>query len=96
MKFVWPVEGAPYQIFMLAMLKRAPHPNAARLLLNFFLDEEAQLLYAKSGRGVTVKGVAGRAPPDIREALQAKLLATTDPDRESEFFRLASEIYGAV
>lgn len=95
-KFVWPVEGAPYQIFMLAMLKRAPHPNAARLLLNFFLDEEAQLLYAKSGRGVTVKGVAGRAPPDIREALQAKLLATTDPDREAEFFRLASEIYGAV
>jgi iron(III) transport system substrate-binding protein len=93
-KFVWPVEGAPYQVFMLAMLKKAPHPNAARLLLNFFLSEEAQLLYAKSGRGVTVKGVAEKAPPEIREALQAKLLATTDPDREAEFFKLATEIYG--
>ena len=93
-KFVWPVEGSPYQVFMLAMLKRAPRPNAARLLLNFFLDPEAQLLYARSGRGVTVKGVLDNAPPDMRAALGAKLLATTDPDREEEFFRLATEIYG--
>ena len=39
-------------------------------------------------------GVAEKAPADIREALQAKLLATTDPDREAEFFKLATEIYG--
>ena len=93
-KFVWPVEGSPWQVFMLAMLKRAPHPNAARLLLNFFLDPEAQLLYARSGRGVTVKGVLEKAPPEMRVALGAKRLATADPDREEEFFRLATEIYG--
>ena len=93
-KFVWPAEGSPYQVFMLAMLKRAPRPNAARLLLNFFLDPEAQLLYARTGRGVTVKGVLDKAPADTRAALGAKLLATTDPDREDEFFRLATEIYG--
>ena len=93
-KFIWPQEGSPYQVFMLARLKRAPHPNAARLLLNFFLDPEAQLLYARSGRGVTIKDVLEKTPPDIRAALGAKLLATTDPDREAEFFRLATEIYG--
>lgn len=94
-KFVWPQEGSPYQVFMLAMLKRAPHPNAARLLLNFFLDEEAQLLYARSGRGVTVRGVLEKAPAEIRSALGAKLLGTTDPDRENEFFALGKQIYGA-
>ncbi len=79
---------------MLARLKQAPHPNAARLLLNFFLDPQAQLLYARSGRGVAVKGILEQAPADIRSALGAKLLGTTDPDREAEFFKFASEIYG--
>ncbi len=92
-KFIWPQEGSPYQVFMLARLKQAPHPNAARLLLNFFLDPQAQLLYARSGRGVAIKGVLDQAPPDIRTALGAKLLGTTDPDREAEFFKLAREIY---
>ena len=39
-------------------------------------------------------GVLDKAPADMRAALGAKLLATTDPDREDEFFRLAREIYG--
>ena len=93
-KFIWPVEGSPYQVFMLARLKQAPHPNAARLLLNFFLDPEAQLLYARSGRGVAIKGVLEQAPADIRAALGTKLLGTTDPDKETEIFKLAAEIYG--
>ena len=93
-KFIWPQEGSPYQVFMLARLKQAPHPNAARLMLNFFLDAEAQMLYARSGRGVTIKGMLEKAPADIRAAPGAKLLGTTDPDREAEFFKLASGIYG--
>jgi iron(III) transport system substrate-binding protein len=95
-KFVWANEGAVYQTFMLAMLRNAPHPNAARLLLNFFLDPEAQLLYARSGRGVVVKGVLDRAPDDIRAALSTKRLGTADADREAEFLKLATEVYGAA
>ncbi len=93
-KFVWPTEGAVYQTFMLAMLRNAPHANAARLLLNFFLDPEAQLIYARTGRGVTVNGVLNRAPADIAAALSVKRLGTADADREYEFLRLAKEIYG--
>jgi iron(III) transport system substrate-binding protein len=93
-KFVWPSEGAVYQTFMLAMLRNAPHPNAARLLLNFFLDPEAQLIYARTGRGVTVNGVLNRAPADIAAALSVARLGTADADREYEFLRLAKVVYG--
>lgn len=93
-KFIWPVEGCVYATFALAMLRQPPHPNAARLLLNFFLDPEAQLIYARTGRGVTVKGVLDNAPPDIRAALSARRLGTVNPDRETEFLKLATGIYG--
>jgi iron(III) transport system substrate-binding protein len=93
-KFMWPAEGSPYQTFMLAMLRNAPHRNAARLLMNFFLDPAGQAFYAKSGRGVTVRGALDDAPLEIREALKVKLLGTADADREAEFLKLAQEIYG--
>lgn len=38
----YPSEGVPMNAYYLAMLKDAPHPNAARLLLAFHLMEETQ------------------------------------------------------
>ena len=96
LKYVWPDEGCAYTTFMLAKLKNAPRPNAARLLMNFFLDSEAQLIYARTGRGVTIRGALEQAPADIRAALSAKRLGTADADREEEFLNLAKEIYGAA
>ncbi|MGE4340234.1 MAG: ABC transporter substrate-binding protein, partial [Pigmentiphaga sp.] len=48
-EFIVPEEGCPYVGFDISMLKDAPHPNAARLLMNFFLEPEAQLEFAKAG-----------------------------------------------
>jgi iron(III) transport system substrate-binding protein len=42
-KVVIPKEGAPYAQMDLAMLKSAPHPNAARLFIQHFLSVESQL-----------------------------------------------------
>ena len=47
-KAIVPAEGAPYVPFGSAMLRDAPHPNAARVFLNFLLGETARL--ACSGR----------------------------------------------
>ena len=93
-KYVWPTEGAIFTTFMLAKLRNAPNPNAARLLLDFFLDPEAQMLYARTGRGVTTSGVLENAPPELAAPLGAKRLGTLDPAREEEFIKLAMEIYG--
>lgn len=92
-KLVAPAEGSPYVRFDLAMMKNAPSPNAARLLMNWFLEEESQLAYARLGFGPTVKGVAEKAPPEVRQVLSAKLLGTADPARQADMLALAKSIY---
>ena len=39
-KFLAPKEGLPYIGYDLALLKNAPHPNAARLLMEYYLGQE--------------------------------------------------------
>jgi iron(III) transport system substrate-binding protein len=90
-RFITPEEGCPYVGFDLAMLKDAPHPNAARLLMNFYLSDEAQEIFAKGGyttvNGKPVPEVAGLKAPC------SKLLGTSDAIRQEEMLRLAREIY---
>ncbi len=92
-KAVVPAEGATYVNYEIAMLKNAPHPNAARLLMNFFLEKEAQGIYANGGYVPTVQGVSLSAPPQIRELIEVKLMGTTNPDRQNEMLNTAKEIY---
>ncbi len=92
-KAVVPAEGATYVNYELAVLKNAPHPNAARLLLNFFLEKDSQAVYANAGFVPTTQGVALNAPPQIRELIEVKLLGTTNPDRQNDMLKAAKEIY---
>ncbi len=92
-KLVMPVEGATYVGYDVAMLKNAPNPNAARLFMDYFLSEEAQLVYANTGHGVTVKGVVDKASEEVKKLAGAKLLGTTDYRRQNEMLALAKEIY---
>jgi iron(III) transport system substrate-binding protein len=92
-KLVMPIEGCPYIRFDLAMVKGAPHPNAARLLMNFFLDPEAQLIYARAGYGVTTGGLGDKVPAEIRPLVEAKRLGTTEAARQNAMLAEAKEIY---
>jgi iron(III) transport system substrate-binding protein len=92
-KLIVPVEGGTYARFELCLLNGAPHPNAARLFMNFYLEEQAQLVYARSGFGVATEVSAEQIPADVRPLVDAKLLGTTDPARQNEMLSLAKEIY---
>jgi iron(III) transport system substrate-binding protein len=92
-KLVSPAEGSPYVRFDLAMMKNAPHPNATRLLMNWFLEEESQLIYARQGFGPTIKGVAEKAPPETKQMMAVKLLGTTDAAKQNDMLSLAKSIY---
>ena len=92
-KFIVPQEGRPYVRFDLAVLKNAPHPNAARLFINHFLEVESQLVYANAGFDPTAQGVVQQARPEVRELLATKVLGTTDPQRQNEMLELAKRIY---
>nr|QDF38793.1 extracellular solute-binding protein [Bradyrhizobium symbiodeficiens] len=90
---ITPVEGDVYAQFDLSAVKDAPHPNAARLLMNFFLSEEAQLVYVRSARVPTIKGLESKIPADVKDIVTAKLLGTSDPARIDADLKLANEIY---
>ena len=65
-KAINPVEGAPYVRFDGALFKGAPHPNAGRLLLDFFLSDEGQLAYGNLGFVPTVGGLDGKISAEAR------------------------------
>jgi ABC-type Fe3+ transport system substrate-binding protein len=92
-KAILPEEGCPYVRFDGAILKGAPRPSAARLLLDFFLSDEAQLIYGNLGFVMTVGGLEGKVTAEARGIAQAKLLGTTDPKLQDEILKLAKSIY---
>jgi iron(III) transport system substrate-binding protein len=90
---ITPTEGDVYAQFDLALSKNAPHPNAARLLMNFFLSDDAQMVYVRSARTPTIKGLDDKIPADVKDIVQAKLLGTSDPSKIDEELKLANDIY---
>jgi iron(III) transport system substrate-binding protein len=92
-KAIMPTEGSPYVRFDGAVFKGAPHPNAARLFMDFLLSEEAQLAYGNLGFVTVVGGLEGKLAPEARALGQVKLLGTTDPKQQEEMLKLAKQIY---
>ncbi|MFI5013962.1 MAG: ABC transporter substrate-binding protein [Hyphomicrobiales bacterium] len=92
-KLVVPLEGAPYVRFDMALLKNAPHPNAARLFIDFYLGEQTQLTYANAALKPVVKGVAEKASPDMQALANVKLLGTSNADTQQEMLNLAAQIF---
>jgi iron(III) transport system substrate-binding protein len=92
-KPVVPAEGRPYIRFDLSTLKNAPHPNAARLFLNHYLEPESQLVFANAGYNPVVKGVVEKTSEDIRPHLATKAMGTTTPSKQDAMLALAKEIY---
>jgi len=93
LKAVVPTEGLAYTPYSLTMIKEAPHPNAARLLMNFFLEPEAQLVYARNGFPIARRGMEAQIPEKWRWSVSAKLLGQQRLDGIQERMSLASRIY---
>lgn len=92
-KPIVPTEGRPYVRFDLTTLKNAPHPNAARVLLNHYLEPESQLVFANAGYNPVVKGVVEKTVEEIRPLLATKAMGTTTPQRQDEMLELAKQVY---
>ncbi len=92
-KAIFPKEGSPYVIYGHVMNRNAPHPNAALLYIDYWQSEDAQMMWANTGMGITRDGLADKIPADMREMANAKLLGTTDINRQNEGLALANQIY---
>jgi len=94
LKALIPEEGVPYGLFLGSVLKNAPHPNAARVFLNYLLEKDSQLVYASAGMNPAVTGVIERVPEKVRPSVEAKLLGTVTPALSGPMIAAAKEIYG--
>jgi ABC-type Fe3+ transport system substrate-binding protein len=92
-KVIIPKEGAPYAEMDLAILKNAPHPNAARLFIQHFLDVESQLIYANAWMMPVVAAAADRAQPDAQPFVNAKLLGPAKLAERPSMMALAKKLY---
>lgn len=86
---VYPREGMPLALAPVAILKGAPHPNAARLFIDFTLSQEGNTLLARDIFGVyssrgDVKPPEGQLPLEQTKPLLPKDLA--DYERASANF----------
>jgi iron(III) transport system substrate-binding protein len=91
-RVVVPSEGVPYVALGPALLKNAPHPNAARMFMNFMLERNGQELIANEGFRPAVAGTP--LPADLAPIIAAKPLGTTTPGKTQMYLDLAAEIYG--
>jgi iron(III) transport system substrate-binding protein len=92
-KFLVPKEGLPYVGYDLALLKHAPHPNAARLLMEYCIGERMQQTYADLGLLPAISGTVSKLDPEIAKLEQSKLLGTTDATQMDKMLTLAKQIY---
>jgi iron(III) transport system substrate-binding protein len=92
-KVVVPKEGAPYAQMDMAMLKSAPHPNAARLFIHHFLSVDSQALYANAWMLPVVQGAAERADPEAQPYANAKLMGPAKLSERPDMMALARKLY---
>jgi len=90
---VMPTEGAPYVLYAAAAMKGAPHPNAARLYIDFMMSEEVQKIFAQDGFGVVRREVLDKVAPEARALADIKLMGGSDPAKQNEMLDLARSIY---
>jgi ABC-type Fe3+ transport system substrate-binding protein len=92
-KVIVPKEGAPYAEMDLAVLKSAPHANAARLFMQHFLSVDSQSLYANAWMLPVVQGAAERADPDAQPYANAKLMGSAKLSERPDMMSLAKKLY---
>jgi ABC-type Fe3+ transport system substrate-binding protein len=92
-KSIVPIDGSPYVQINNAMLRNAPHPNAARLFMNHFLDLDVQVAYANGWMGPVVRGAIEAANEDAKPYAAAKLMGATPWDQQEAMIALAREVY---
>ncbi len=92
-KYIVPEDGVTYGSYAAPILKNAPHPNAARLLADFYLSDEVQAIYAKEAHGIVVDHLDEKVSPDIEALMNAKPLTGEDFKRIDEMYDLAKQVY---
>lgn len=92
-RYVIPEEGVTYGSYGVGIFRNAPHPNAARLLANFYFSDTAQAVYARDGHGIVISDLKEKLDPELEKLSEAKPLVPEDFSRIQDMFDRAKAIY---
>ena len=73
---VLPADGVFMLVGPVAVLAKAPHPNAARLLVDFLLSPEGQTIYVEGGDAPSIDSPDIKLPAGFPDLKQHKLIDT--------------------
>jgi iron(III) transport system substrate-binding protein len=90
---VIPEEGVVYLPYASSILTKAPHPNAARVLIDFMLSDEGQAIYASEGLLPTAEGMTSKLPPDYAQLANIKLLGVSKLELTDQMVDEAKALY---
>ena len=89
-----PSEGVVYLPYASSVLTKAPHPNAARVLIDFMLSDEGQAIYASEGLLPTREGMSEQAAAEHYAFLaNIKLLGVSKLELTDPMVAAAKELY---
>ncbi|MBI4286977.1 MAG: extracellular solute-binding protein [Chloroflexi bacterium] len=82
-------EGIVATVLVASLVKDSPHPNAARVFLNWLLSEEGQKAYSEAkGMGSMRKGMPDYSLPTMKLTPRNVVVSTLDYDAEvARYFR---------
>ena len=87
-------DGCPFTPIQGAILKGAPHPNAARLFMNHLISKQSQVIYAKAWMGVVTTGVEDElTEPDAKRFAQVKLMGSIPLEDREPMLKRATEMF---
>jgi len=92
-RLVAPRDGIPFITIEVTRLKDAPHPNAARVLMNEVLGAEYQGVIADRGYGSPVGARSEKLPPELSSLDQATLMGQADFRKSDEMLKVFEEIF---
>lgn len=71
---VLPQDGVIYVLCPVAVLAKAPHPNAAKVFVNWLLSPEGQTIYAEGGNATVLDSPEVKLPADFPNLKNYKLI----------------------
>ncbi len=93
-KVVLPSDGCPFTPIQGAVLRGAPHPNAARLFINHLLDLKSQTTYAEAWMGTVTKGVVeALSDPEAKRFAQVKTMGSIAFDDREAMLKRATDLF---
>lgn len=100
MKFVHPKEGSHFSESGISLVRNAPHPNAAKLFLQWFYTRDGQSVFSRTMPAISVrKDVPQDALPDGLRYVEGAPFLRKDledmrrPERTKELRGLAKQIF---